>query len=278
MTTKWPGGFITASPTAPSSNAASGVWTIEQAAYYPSQNAWPVTPGQQAYTSAGTYSWVAPTGVNSVCAVVVGPGGSNGGSGGALAYYNNLSVTPGQSYDVRVASGGSGQTSYVDIIGTVNFRAGNGTDRNGQGGGNGGVSNTSGGGAGGYSGNGGRGGNYSGGTVSTDGSGGGGGGGSNGNYYGGGGGGGGVGLLGEGANGTRGANQSAGSGGGGGSGGANGSGNSFCYCYGTGGGNGGAYGGGAGNTNQSNGVGARGAVRIIWGAGRAFPSTNTGDL
>jgi hypothetical protein len=25
-------------------------------------------------------------------------------------------------------------------------------------------------------------------------------------------------------------------------------------------------------------VGGRGAVRIIWGAGRAFPSTNTGDL
>jgi hypothetical protein len=26
------------------------------------------------------------------------------------------------------------------------------------------------------------------------------------------------------------------------------------------------------------GNGAVGAVRIIWGAGRAFPSTNTGDL
>jgi hypothetical protein len=26
------------------------------------------------------------------------------------------------------------------------------------------------------------------------------------------------------------------------------------------------------------GAGAAGAVRIIWGDGRAFPSTNTGDL
>jgi hypothetical protein len=38
------------------------------------------------------------------------------------------------------------------------------------------------------------------------------------------------------------------------------------------------YGGAAGTTNQGNGQGGRGAVRIIWGAGRAFPSTNTGDL
>jgi hypothetical protein len=31
--------------------------------------------------------------------------------------------------------------------------------------------------------------------------------------------------------------------------------------------------------NTSNGFdGSRGAVRIIWGPNRAFPSTNTGDL
>jgi hypothetical protein len=27
-----------------------------------------------------------------------------------------------------------------------------------------------------------------------------------------------------------------------------------------------------------NGVGGSGAVRIIWGAGRSFPSTNTGNV
>ena len=32
--------------------------------------------GQVAYTTSGTYSWVAPDGVNSVCVVCVGGGGA----------------------------------------------------------------------------------------------------------------------------------------------------------------------------------------------------------
>ena len=52
--------------------------------------------GQQAYTTAGTYSWTCPVGVASVSVVCVGGGGSPansddqpGGGGGALAYTNN---------------------------------------------------------------------------------------------------------------------------------------------------------------------------------------------
>jgi hypothetical protein len=43
---------------------------------------------------------------------------------------------------------------------------------------------------------------------------------------------------------------------------------------------GGAYGGGAGGSDSSTRItaAAGGAVRIIWGPGRAFPSTNTGDV
>jgi hypothetical protein len=41
-------------------------------------------------------------------------------------------------------------------------------------------------------------------------------------------------------------------------------------------------GGGAGGTQSGNvdeiANGANGAVRVIWGSGRAFPSTNTGDV
>ncbi len=48
------------------------------------------------------------------------------------------------------------------------------------------------------------------------------------------------------------------------------------------GGNGGNYGGGAGGAiydpGTVNGTGAPGAVRLIWGPGRAFPSTLTGNL
>jgi hypothetical protein len=47
---------------------------------------------------------------------------------------------------------------------------------------------------------------------------------------------------------------------------------------------GGLYGGGGGGSDDSSssaasaGNGASGVVRIIWGDGRAFPSTNTGNL
>ena len=41
-----------------------------------------VPAGQQAYTTAGTYSWVAPAGVTSVSVVAVGGGGGGVGQGG----------------------------------------------------------------------------------------------------------------------------------------------------------------------------------------------------
>lgn len=272
-------------------------------------------PGQQAYTTAGTYSWTAPSGVTSVCVVCVGGGGgggnsgdgAGGGGGGGLGWKNNISVTPGQTYTVVVgAAGGSAQsggTSYFSSTSVVqgvgggagtsasNGTGGSGGGYTGDGGGNGGnggqgysgdgtsdniAEGGGGGGAGGYSGTGGNGASYytsqNGGTAGSGGAGGGGGG-----SDGGGGGGGGVGLLGEGTSGSAGGiYQSSYSNGG--SGGANGtatgtptSGNGF---------DGGAYGGGGGGVDSGTvgGSGGVGAVRIIWGNGRAFPSTQTGDL
>jgi hypothetical protein len=67
-------------------------------------------PGQTAYTTPGTYSWVAPAGVTSVSVVAVGGGGASenppttGGGGGGLRYRNNISVTPGASYTVVVGN------------------------------------------------------------------------------------------------------------------------------------------------------------------------------
>jgi hypothetical protein len=40
---------------------------------------------------------------------------------------------------------------------------------------------------------------------------------------------------------------------------------------------GGLYGGGGGGGDLTGADGADGAIRIIWGEGRAFPSTNTAD-
>ena len=232
-----------------------------------------VAPGQQAYTTAGTFTWVCPAGVTSVSVVCVGGGGDTGGlpgpGGGGLGYKNNYSVTAGNSYTVVV--GASNVSSY--FVSTAVCMGGRGVASTGgtfagDGGGNGGVGRDIGvndwgaaGGAGGYAGAGGAGATTRSGNGSAAPAGGGGGGGAGGT--GGGGGGGGVGLLGQGSSGVGGVNgvTMQGGGGSGGGGGANSN-------------EGGLYGGGGGQNFS-----ARGAVRIIWpGNTRSFPSTLTGDL
>ena len=270
-----------------------------------SNSATPVLPvGQQAYTTAGCYTWVAPSGVTSVSVVAVGAGGPSfsygsfpaspglgGGGGGALAYSNNISVTPGNSYAITVGARGQATYSSVPASAISKFacvviaRGGFGSKSNAQGGVCGGAGGTvtagtgfsggaggagypaplsspyyfgGGGGAGGYAGNGGAGANYynSAGSAGSGGAGGGGGSGNNNAGYGGG-----VGILGQGCSGAGGASSTGcATGGGAGSGGSG-------TFYG-GGGQGGDPGGGRG-----------GAVRIIWpGTARSFPSTCTGNL
>jgi hypothetical protein len=255
-------------------------------------------PGQQEYTTAGTYSWTAPAGITSVCVVCIGGGGGGNFSAGGTA--------GGDSYFISTATvkGGGGNISNGGAV--------SGGTYTGDGGGNGGgVPSTavSGGGAGGYGGNGGNGVTYA--TDGTQGFGGGGGSGGVYNNASGtlGGGGGGVGIYGQGESGS--ASPQAGYGGMSGSGGVSGSsgrqgtttgGAGGAFGGGGGGGYALGYGGcggglgyknnitvvpgtsytvvvGAGGTPQgNNGAGGVGAVRIIWGANRSFPSTNTWDL
>ena len=110
--TRAPGGFI--STTLNSSNSANasggglsnrtsgGVFTMAE------YNGWFRRVGQVAYTSPGTYTFVAPSFVPSVSVVCVGGGGGglgtssggNGGGGGGLGYLNNYPVVTGSSYTV----------------------------------------------------------------------------------------------------------------------------------------------------------------------------------
>ena len=252
------------------------------------------------FTTAGTFTWVAPTGITSVSVVAVGGGGGGllgnlrggGGSGGGLGYRNNQAVTPGNSYTVIVGAGGLGGATPTDggcssfcstavvrggrglkgIVGGCGTASTAGGTFTGTGGGNGGVasnnspcfSNRGAGGAGGYSGAGGLGDPTS---SGTSGAGGGGGGGAGtfcftGPGFGSGGG---VGIFGQGTNGAGGGVNAGGRGGSGGT---------------DGGGNGGLYGGGGRGGNNfcsPSGNGGRGAVRIVWpGNTRSFPSTNVG--
>ena len=101
---------------------------------------------QVEFTTPGTYSWTAPAGVTSVCAVCIGGGGAGtrgaspsdvdqlrrGGGAGGLGWKNDISVTPGQTYTIVVGAGGttlatgtivSTSSNSVTIVnsGTVSF-------------------------------------------------------------------------------------------------------------------------------------------------------------
>ena len=232
---------------------------------------------------------------------------SAGGGGGGLGWGNNIPVTPGQSYLVVVGAPGQSPTSHGGTNGinggdsyfvtTTTVRGGGGSNGwmgrgggsfvgDGGGGGGSGSSGTTwgggGGGAGGYSGNGGSGGSATGsGGNPTTGSGGAGGGtahsdtDSNDNIRKGGAGGG-VGIYGKGSDGSGAPSSTYGGFGGfGGSGGTNGSSSNPHN-----GGNGGSFGGGSGGGNEyllwvagdAAGTPGGGAVRIIWGTGRSYPS------
>jgi hypothetical protein len=276
-----------------------------------------VLPSQQAFITPGNFTWVAPAGVRSVSAVAVGGGGNNlyyyPAAGGGLGWKNNISVTPGTSYSVKV--GCQNEDSFFINANTVAGKTATSSDGNqfkdvggtyvGDGGGNGGCSGyvlnaatpLGGGGAGGYSGNGG-GGARSGNcfyrrNTGQAGSGGGGGGGGGINFCGGGGGG--VGILGQGASGAASGSglqvgingTSTSAAGNGGSGGSNGTNSTYTVdCYGnptaSSSGSGGNYGGGAGRNRtyptNTPGSAGKGAVRLIWpGTARQFPSTRTAN-
>jgi len=178
--------------------------------------------GSVLYYEGQSGTWTVPANVYSIAVVAIGGGGggaqyNDGGGGGALAYKNNISVTPGQTFTYASAAittagshGGNhsktgGDSTFTGTgvtlvagggksVGSPENRAG-GVPTGHDGGGNGGqggyggnhafgpsYSGGGGGGAGGYSGNGGEGGSaYPSGTgtgVSGSGGGGGGGGGS----------------------------------------------------------------------------------------------------
>jgi hypothetical protein len=253
----------------------------------------PPFTGQVSYTTSTITTWTCPIGVHSVCVVAIGPGSTGtessnrkrGGSGGGLGYKNDIPVVPGQSYLVVVGAANTTSSTYfineTTVCGRAGVAGGAGGTFVGDGGGNGG-----GGGAGsaGFV--------VGDGTMYT-----GGGGGSSGSYDGNGGAGGpgdtgssGIpgGVGGQGIRG--GVGGSGGSRGGGGGGGANlyggvlprtsspfSVGNTGAL-YGSGGGAGLKVVGGSSAANHASASGRVGALRIIWGDGRAFPSTKVEDI
>lgn len=106
----------------------NGTWrTIKQVSVNDNgtwRQVFPESSGTQAYTTAGSYSFVVPNGVYSLTATIVGGGGGGGGffgsgdthaggGGGSGGYYSNQSVavTPGETLTLTVGAGG-GSASY----------------------------------------------------------------------------------------------------------------------------------------------------------------------
>ena len=219
----------------PSNSATSTYGNIAGIGEYTSSSVG--TIGQEEWTTPGSHTWTAPADVQSVCVVAVGggaggAGGTKGGGGAGLGFANNVTVVPGQTYNLFVGAGALGGSSstgdhpgqdswFLDQTTCVGKGGGTSTAGDsksygtfvGNGGGNGDPASTHGGGGG------------AGGYANEQG---GGGTGSDTDVTGGGAGGGGVGLKGQGttgANGTPSTQSNQGSvmqGGRGGSGGTNG--------------------------------------------------------
>lgn len=77
-----------------------------------------LVPGQQQWTTAGTYSFVVPANCYSIAGVGIGSGASGAtgasgdtstsgaGGGGALTYHNAIAVTPGETLTIVVGAPG----------------------------------------------------------------------------------------------------------------------------------------------------------------------------
>ena len=89
----------------------------------------PAPVGEHIYYNPGNYTWTCPAGVTTISVVCVGGGGgavqadfyslpfqNAGGGGGTLAYKNNITVVPGQGYDLKVGAGGTGITLTQNMI------------------------------------------------------------------------------------------------------------------------------------------------------------------
>jgi hypothetical protein len=207
------------------------------------------------YTNPGTYSFKVPPNVTSLQAVAIGAGGGNGfgtaapfdgdGGGGGALVWATIPVTPGETLTVRcgastLSNGSAGLSSYIYRGAARLIEANSGTTGYGE------------------TGSGGPGGAYSvGASIIT---------------YGGGNGGAGRAAqdgvgVGGGSAGTYAGNGASGSGT------LNGTGSNV-YGSTVSGGVGTAYGWGRKADDGPTQLGGGGAVRILWGSGRSFPSTN----
>jgi hypothetical protein len=121
MSQKYPGGFITKSPTAPTTSAAKGVWTLDQVTGYVKQGIWPATPGAPTIGTAtaggagsgtATVTFTAPTNLGSgtvTYTATSSPGGVTGTGASSPVTVSGLTI--GTAYTFTVVASTPGGTS-----------------------------------------------------------------------------------------------------------------------------------------------------------------------
>jgi len=121
MSKKYPGGFISKNPVAPTNAAAKGVWSLTEAANYTKQGIWPKSPGAPtigtatavtATTATVTYTAPSDLGAGTVTYTATSSPGGLTGSGASPITVSGLSELTSYTFTVTASTpGGTGPAS-----------------------------------------------------------------------------------------------------------------------------------------------------------------------
>ena len=116
MSQKYIGGFITKNPTAPTTSAAKGMWTLDQAANYRKQGIWPATPGTPTIGTAtatgattATVAFTAPANLGAgtvTYTATSSPGGLTGTGASSPVTVSGLTASTSYTFTVTAATPG----------------------------------------------------------------------------------------------------------------------------------------------------------------------------
>jgi hypothetical protein len=114
---QFPGGIITKNPTAPTTAAAKGIWTLGQASNYAKQGIWPRSPGAPtigtatAGSGAATVAYTAPTDLGAGTVTYTATSSPGGLTGTGASPITVSGLTNGTAYTFTVTASTPGGTS-----------------------------------------------------------------------------------------------------------------------------------------------------------------------
>ena len=120
---QFPGGIITQNPTAPTTAAAKGIWTLAQASDFVKQGIWPRSPGTPTIGTAtavtgttATVTFTAPTDLGTGAVTFTATSSPAGGSGTGPSPITVTGLTGLTSYTFTVTASTPGGTSAASAV------------------------------------------------------------------------------------------------------------------------------------------------------------------